>query len=236
AARLRPTLSRARERLAVHPRDLLLQLQLRLPLAQDREDSGDVVPHLLDSHGVVELTGRELESEVEQLLLVRFEPLEQLGLPELAKLPHVARHHAPPPTREMNLVLMGSLCAARLMASRASASVTPESSNITRPGLTTATHPSGLPLPEPMRVSAGFLVTGLSGKTLIQTLPPRLMCRVIAIRAASICRLVIQHGSIACKPKSPKVKALPRSAAPPMRPRCTLRHFTRLGVSILLGD
>ena len=61
---------------------------------------------------------------------------------------------------------------------------------MTRPGLTTATQPSGLPLPEPMRVSAGFLVNGLSGKTLIQTLPPRLILRVIAIRAASIWRLV----------------------------------------------
>ena len=43
------------------------------------------------------------------------------------------------------------------------------------PGFTTATQCSGLPLPEPMRVSAGFCVTGLSGKTLIQTFPPRLM-------------------------------------------------------------
>ena len=33
-----------------------------------------------------------------------------------------------------------------------------------RPGFTTATQCSGLPLPEPMRVSAGFSVTGLSGK------------------------------------------------------------------------
>ena len=55
-----------------------------------------------------------------------------------------------------------------------------------RPGFTTATQNSGLPLPEPMRVSAGFFVTGLSGNTLIQTLPPRLMWRVMAIRAASI--------------------------------------------------
>ena len=38
---------------------------------------------------------------------------------------------------------------------------TPASSNITRPGLTTATQPSGEPLPEPMRVSAGFFVNGL---------------------------------------------------------------------------
>ena len=61
---------------------------------------------------------------------------------------------------------------------------------MTRPGLTLATHHSGEPLPEPIRVSAGFLVSGRSGKMLIQTFPPRRMCRVMAIRAASICRLV----------------------------------------------
>ena len=74
---------------------------------------------------------------------------------------------------------------------------------MTRPGLTTATQPSGLPLPEPMRVSAGFFVKGLSGKTLIQTLPPRLILRVIAIRAASIWRLVSQPRSSAFRPYSP---------------------------------
>ena len=77
---------------------------------------------------------------------------------------------------------------------------TPASSNITRPGLTTATQPSGEPLPEPMRVSAGFFVYDLSGKRLIQTLPPRLILRVIAIRAASIWRLVTQPRSSALIP------------------------------------
>ena len=72
------------------------------------------------------------------------------------------------------------------------------------PGLTTATQNSGLPLPEPMRVSAGFFVTGLSGKMLIHTLPPRLMARVMAIRAASIWRAVSQPGSSAWMPYSPK--------------------------------
>ena len=43
-----------------------------------------------------------------------------------------------------------------------------------------------------MRVSAGFLVSGLSGKTRIQTRPPRLMWRVSATRAASISRAVSQ--------------------------------------------
>ena len=66
--------------------------------------------------------------------------------------------------------------------------------------MTTATQWSGAPLPEPMRVSAGFLVTGLSGKTRIQILPPRLTERVMARRAASICRLVIQAGSIVASP------------------------------------
>jgi hypothetical protein len=37
-----------------------------------------------------------------------------------------------------------------------------------------------------MRVSAGFFVIGLSGKSRTQILPPRLMKRVIAIRLASI--------------------------------------------------
>ena len=51
-----------------------------------------------------------------------------------------------------------------------------------------------------MRVSAGFFVNGLSGKMLIQTLPPRLILRVIAMRAASIWRLVIQPASSALIP------------------------------------
>jgi len=54
--------------------------------------------------------------------------------------------------------------------------------------------------PFPIRVSAGFLVIGLSGKIRIQTFPPRLMCRVSATRAASICRFVIQPGSSAWRP------------------------------------
>ncbi len=50
------------------------------------------------------------------------------------------------------------------------------------PGRTTATQWSGAPLPFPIRVSAGFLVTGLSGNRRIQILPPRLTNRVIATR------------------------------------------------------
>ena len=98
------------------------------------------------------------------------------------------------------MALIGSFWMARSIAARATTASGYDSSNRMRPGFTTATHRSGLPLPEPMRVSAGFSVTGLSGKTLIQTLPPRLMWRVMAIRAASIWRAVIQPGSRAWMP------------------------------------
>src|SRR5215204_4538730 len=131
-----------------------------------------------------------------------------------------------------NFVLTGSLCPARRIASRASGSGTPASSNITRPGLTTATQPSGLPLPEPMRVSAGFLVKDLSGKTLIQTLPPRLILRVMAMRAASIWRLEIQPASSDFSPYSPNCTVVWPRDIPRRRPRWTLRCFVRFGVSI----
>src|SRR5438093_13739912 len=58
-----------------------------------------------------------------------------------------------------------------------------------RPGLTTATHSSGLPLPLPIRVSAGFFVTGLSGNTRIQTLPA-----LEAPREGHACRLDLAVG------------------------------------------
>jgi len=96
--------------------------------------------------------------------------------------------------------LIGSFRPASRSASFASGSGTPASSNMTRPGLITATQCSGAPFPEPIRVSAGFCVTGLSGKTLIQTLPPRRILRVIAIRAASIWRFVTQPFSSAFRP------------------------------------
>src|SRR5260221_39120 len=66
---------------------------------------------------------------------------------------------------------------------------------------------------------------------LIQTLPPRLILRVIAIRAASIWRLVTQPCSIALRPYSPNWTRVPPLAMPRRRPRCGLRDLVRLGSS-----
>src|SRR5690625_7302818 len=82
-------------------------------------------------------------------------------------------HQKSPPSREMKRVFIGSLCWARRIASRASASSTPASSKTTRPGLTFATHHSGEPLPEPMRGSAGVLGSGRSWERLSHTVPDR---------------------------------------------------------------
>src|SRR6266511_3929091 len=111
---------------------------------------------------VVELAGDVLEPEVEQLLLGLGQLGGQLIRVQVGQLSCLHGHHSAS-TRFTNLHFMGSLWAARRMAYWAVASGTPDSSNITRPGLTLATHHSGEPLPEPIRVSAGFLVTGLSG-------------------------------------------------------------------------
>src|SRR5450755_2352276 len=103
-----------------------------------------------------------------------------------------------------------------------------------RPGLTTETHFSGAPLPLPMRVSAGFLVKGLSGKIRIHNLPPRLMKRVMATREASIWRSVIQAFSMAFRPYSPNARSPPRQAFPLRRPRICFRYFTFLGINIVI--
>src|SRR3954471_9268901 len=84
-----------------------------------------------------------------------------------------------------------------------------------------------------MRTSAGFCEIGLSGKIRIQMRPPRLMWRVIARRAASICRAVRRPRPIAFRPYSPKLTLLPTVATPLLRPFCSLRYFLLAGCSIL---
>src|SRR6516225_4834169 len=134
---------------------------------------------------VGQMPGAQREPQIKELGLCVACLLLELLDGELAQAFKFLVLHAAS-SRETILVAIGSLAAARCSASRATVRGTPESSKSTRPGRTTATQNSGLPLPEPILTSAGFFVAGLSGKTLIHTLPPRLMCRVIAIRAASI--------------------------------------------------
>src|SRR5450755_4374949 len=83
-----------------------------------------------------------------------------------------------------------------------------------------------------MRTSAGFLEMGLSGKMRIHTRPPRLMCRVMARRAASIWRAVRRPRPIAFSPYSPKLTLAPTVATPLLRPFCSLRYFRLAGCSI----
>src|SRR6185436_16439788 len=174
-------------------------------------DPGQVPSLLAKLFNHICISERKLESHTKD----RFLQLSDLAMKILGgQISHfISLHASPPPScslREMNFVLMGSFAAASLMASRAVFSSTPSISNSTRPGLTTATQPSGAPLPLPMRVSAGFFVMGLSRKIRIQILPPRLMKRVIATRDASICLPVIQAGSRALSPYSPKDISAPR--------------------------
>src|SRR5215469_13851159 len=67
---------------------------------------------------------------------------------------------------------------------------------------------------------------------LIHTFPPRRMCRVIAIRAASICRLVTYACSSAWMPYSPKATLVPPVALPCRSGRCCLRCLVLRGMSI----
>src|SRR5262245_59250356 len=119
-----------------------------------------------------------------------------------------------PSCRWTNVVRIGSFAAARANASRASASLTPSISSSTFPGWISATKYSGFPLPLPIRTSAGFWLTGLSGKMRIQMRPPRFTWRVIARLPASIWRAVSRPRVVAFRPHSPKLTFVPRVATP----------------------
>src|SRR5580704_19121506 len=178
-------------------------------LAQERLHAREILPRRTQFRDGFGLPRRELKPQAEDLLGELALALVELGRILIAHFFRFLRHQSDP-ARLTNRVRIGSLCAASCMASCAVARSTPAISNITRPGLTTATQRSGAPLPLPMRGSAGFLVKGLSGKMRIQSLPPRFMKRVMATREASICLSVIQAGSIALRPYSPKESSPPR--------------------------
>src|SRR6202007_2521729 len=109
-----------------------------------------------------------LKAQAEQLTPSRRDLLGQLRVGQVTQIR--CAHQAS--SRMTNLVRTGSLWPATRIASRARSSGTPASSNMTRPGLTTATQPSGEPLPEPIRVSAGFLVKGFSREGVVPAFPP----------------------------------------------------------------
>ena len=60
------------------------------------------------------------------------------------------------------------------------------------------------------------------------------MKRVMATRAASIWRSVIQPQRMAFSPKSPKASSEPRQALPFMRPRCCFLYLTFFGINMAL--
>src|SRR5262249_25132583 len=124
----------------------------------------------------VSVSKRFFEIESKEGFLDLEDPVDQLFARLRSNFLQLGFHRAPPSWswRVMNFVLMGSFAAASCMARCAVARSTPSISKRIRPGFTTATQPSGAPLPLPIRVSAGFFVIGLSGKTRIHSLSPRL--------------------------------------------------------------
>src|SRR5262249_22394051 len=133
----------------VHPERLRASLLL-IPLGYNSLYASKVfaLPAQFLDH--IRVPERKLEPEPEERLLqlAYFFPKLLVGqFPDLFGL-----HTNPPSTaslRETNLVFIGSLFAASLIASRAVFSSTPSISHRTRPGFTTAPQPSSLPLPLP---------------------------------------------------------------------------------------
>src|SRR3954453_3184254 len=192
-----------------------LLLLLRALLRGDGLDTGDIAAGFAQPRSVLQLPGGALETQIEALLLQIGDRIVHLIGAHCADIFdfHLG-HHRHSAMRATKRVLIGSLAAASDSASLAVCTVTPSISKMTRPGFTRATHSSGVPLPEPIRTSAGFFDTGTSGKIRIQTRPARFMWRVSARRAASIWRAVMRSGAIAFRPNWPNDNVAPEVAVP----------------------
>src|SRR6185503_4953703 len=133
-------------------------------LAQDRSHSRQLAAQWADLVARLALAHRLLQAEPEHLFLEIARALRELVSVEPAQIRQLFRRlhdTCSPPNCVVKRTFIGSFADARRIASRASVAETPSISNRIRPGLMTATHPSGAPLPLPIRVSCGFLVTGL---------------------------------------------------------------------------
>src|SRR5271165_3473117 len=207
-------------------------------LRGDGFDARNVATDDAHARGVLELSARLLETQVEPLLPQLEDLVGELVFRHHAQVGNAAGllHHGSPYSamRWTKRVLIGSFAAASRNASRATVSGTPSTSNMMRPGATRATQSSGAPLPLPMRTSIGFFDTGTSGNTRIQTRPARFMWRVNARRAASIWRAVTRSGSSAFRPNSPKFSTNPPFASPWIRPLKALRNLVLLGCIMIL--
>src|SRR5829696_5754921 len=142
--------------------------QLRLLFARNGDesfDARDVAAQVAQARGLLQLPAGLLQPQVEHLL-AQVPPLGgQLRRSQIHLLQFSHLHtYTAARCREINLVRIGSLVAARRSDSRATASVTPSTSNKTLAGRMTATHDSSGPLPLPMRVSSGFFVNDFCGK------------------------------------------------------------------------
>src|SRR5438270_2811406 len=156
-----------------HVGPLFLRVAL---LRSDGLDAGDVAARFAQPRGVLQLPGGALETQVEALLLQIEDGVVHLIGAHCADIGGFHLGHDPHSAmRATKRVLIGRLAAASDSASFAVCTVTPSISKMTRPGFTRATHNSGVPLPEPIRTSAGFFDTGTSGKMRIQTRPARFM-------------------------------------------------------------
>jgi hypothetical protein len=131
-------------------------------------DSGNITPDIDYGLGIFQLFRNRLRTQVKQMSLEFLEFTLELIRVHLAVMLyfHFKRPVYSECLRLTNLHLIGILCATLTNACFATLSLTPPISNITVPGLTLATQNSGSPLPLPIRVSSGLLLTGLCGNIL----------------------------------------------------------------------